>query len=238
MALDPVSIIIRFGEILTAPAQNFEMLWLLVPVYLNGIVSDYYQEKKSTSLGNAISNGFVALWAGLDWGRQLTSKINLASITTLNIVQIVLSILVLLYGVFIMFEGIKGKKITHYIGRIREVTYVIICLTPIFYGVVPLELETLIAILVFFPVWYIIFEIIMKLAPNPASIEEEEGEGGGLEGLGKEEELPGMGGEELPPMEGMPPEQSGGKLFPQQPQQGYPQQPQQGYPPQGGYPPY
>jgi len=230
--VDPVSIIVRFGEILVAPAQNLEMLWIIIPVYLSGILADYYQEKKGTSLGNVISNGFVAMWVGLDWGKQLTTKIDFAALTLLNAVQAVMTILLLVYGFFIMFEGMKGKGFTRYIGRVREVTYFIICLSPIFYGVVPIDLDTITAIAIFLPIWYIVFEIIMKLAPNPISIEEEEGGlGKGLDGEG---ELPGgeLGGTEG--FGGM--EETGQQQYPQQEQypqqQQYPSQYPQQYPPQ------
>jgi hypothetical protein len=234
--VDIASIILRFGEILVAPAQNLEMLWIIIPVYLSGILADYYQEKKGTSLGNVISNGFVAMWVGLDWGKQLTAKIDFAALTLLNAVQAAMTILLLVYGFFIMFEGMKGKGLSRYIGRVREVTYFIICLSPIFYGVVPIDLDTITAIAVFFPIWYIIFEVVMKLAPNPISIEEEES------GLGKEfggeGELPG-GMEGLGGMEGTGQQQYPQQQYPPQyPQQYPPQYPQQYPRQQRKYPPY
>lgn len=229
-----ISIVLREANIFAAPIHDLDMLWILIPVYLSGIFADYFQEKKSTSLGNAISNGFVALWVGIDWCRQLTKTIDLKSITSLNVIQAIVAISLITYGIFIMFEGIKGKKFTHYIGRIREVTYIIICVTPVFYGIVPADLTTVIAILLFLPLWYGIWELIMHFAPETeASLEGTGGEGGefGKDLGGEIPEMPDLGG-------GMPlsrgPQQPGGG-YPQQPGGGYPQQPGGRYPPGRGY---
>lgn len=61
-----------FWNILISPIKHPELLWVLIPVYANWIIGDIYQKRKGTQIGNAISNGFVALWVGLDLGRQLT----------------------------------------------------------------------------------------------------------------------------------------------------------------------
>ena len=65
-------------SLLIAPIIHKELLWIIVPVYLNWVLTEVYQEKKGTSYGNAIANGFVALWVGIDWARAtidiLTAK--------------------------------------------------------------------------------------------------------------------------------------------------------------------
>ena len=69
----------------------------------------------------------------------------------------------------ILIEGIRGKDIAKYIGRVREVTYLIICLTPMIYGYIPLTIDSLISITIFFPIFYIVVEILMRITPSPAS---------------------------------------------------------------------
>ncbi len=156
-----------FFEILSAPIKHPILLWVLIPVYINWIISDIYQERKGTKLGNAISNGFVALWVGLDWGRQLTSQFVLSSESLFKIALVGFFIM---YGLSVIITGLRGKEIVKYVGRIREITYAIICLTPIFYGFVPLSINTILSIIVFFPVFYIIFEVVMRVTPSPENV--------------------------------------------------------------------
>ena len=64
-----IAILTYFWELLktwfslfAAPVYNLEMLWIIIPTYLNWIFADFFQEKKGTSLGNAISNAKVNLY--------------------------------------------------------------------------------------------------------------------------------------------------------------------------------
>lgn len=159
-----------------APFKNFEILWIAIPLYLNWISTEIWQEKKGTSLGNAISNGFVVLWVALDWGKVTTRMLKDGAIglDLVFLTKTVVIILMLLYAAAIIIEGIRAKKITHYIGRIREVTYVCLMVTPIFYGLAPANWDTLVSILLFFPAFYFIMELICKIAPNPKTYDEDE----------------------------------------------------------------
>ena len=218
----------------TAPARHFELLWILIPVYAAWIFTDFYQEKRGTSFGNAISNGIVPLWVGVDWGKTLFHMLKEGTVGMgMDFAsRIVLVLVLILYGLTIIISGIKVKKITKYIGRIREVSYACIVLTPVFYGFVPLNAETAISIVLFFPLFYGIVELINRLVPNPPTYEEEEMPSAGTDFPGAESpgsELPGMD------MSG----QMGGGMYGQQGygQQGQGQQPQQGQYPPGQYPP-
>jgi len=159
-----MQIVARFWEILAAPAKNPDMLWILIPIYLNWIFTDYYQERKGTDFGNAITNGVVAVWVGMDWIRQSLKDV------VLNMTfapKIGISIFFMVYGLIIMVESAKAKKIAHYIGRIREVSYFMIVMTPIFYEVVAFNWITLVSILIFFPIFYLIGEAINRVLPAP-----------------------------------------------------------------------
>lgn len=153
-----------FVDIILSPIKHPNLLWILIPVYANWIIGDIYQEHKGTHIGNAISNGFVALWVGLDWGRELTQNFQFSEISALKVLLIGFLIL---YGLAVLIEGIRGKSIAKYIGRVREITYFIIAFTPVFYGYIPLTFETLLSIVIFFPVFYLVFEIVMRITPSP-----------------------------------------------------------------------
>jgi len=169
--------------IFIAPFQNFEMLWILIPIYLNWIFADFFQEKKGTSLGNAISNGIIPLWAGVDWVRQTVNAITIAKVTskvpwTVYASKFAIAAFVLFYGFWIIWEGIWGKELTKYIGRIREVTYLVIMLTPVIYNVTPITFQLFFSIILFFPIFYYFVELLDHIMPDPASIQEETGKSG------------------------------------------------------------
>jgi len=164
-----IQIVMRFGEILAAPIKNPDMLWILVPIYLNWVFTDYYQERKGTDFGNAITNGVVTIWVGMDWIRQ-SLKDAVFNMTLAS--KIGISVFFMIYGLIIMIESAKAKKIAHYIGRIREVSYFMIVMTPIFYQAIVFDWVTLVAILVFFPVFYFIAEAINRILPAPPGEEE------------------------------------------------------------------
>ncbi|MBW2963533.1 hypothetical protein KY306_02035, partial [Candidatus Woesearchaeota archaeon] len=36
-----------------SPFKNLNMLWIIVPIYVNWIFTDFFQERRRTSFGNA-----------------------------------------------------------------------------------------------------------------------------------------------------------------------------------------
>jgi len=156
--------------------KNPELLWLLIPVWLNWLLTEYFQERKGTSYGNAISNGFVMFWVGLDSARTIVNEYAKKGLA-ISLTHIVMVGIILAYGSLIMFEAIKGKKIAHLIGRIREVTYFTTASIGIIYNAIIVDIHSIIALLVFFPVFYIGMEIFLRLLPAPKEELIEEGEG-------------------------------------------------------------
>lgn len=161
--------------IFVIPFQNIDMLWLLVPVWIAWFFAEFYQEKIGTSMGNAITNAVVVLWASIDCTRQ-TVKLISEKIITSNIEIIrrfALIAAIFIYGFIIILFGIKGNKVIRKIGRVRIVTYVFVLFVPIFYNVIPFSLNHLIATLLFFPLFYGIIELIDKIIPDPKAIIED-----------------------------------------------------------------
>ncbi len=158
------------------PMKNLDVLYILVPVYLNWFVNDYYQERKETDLGNAAANGFTAVWVGIDWMRTMTTRaatsvvkvpIGFSTPFFLVVFKFVIAFLMISYGILIMRYAISGNPIAKKIGRIREVSYFAMVFTPIIYVLVPLDILSLVTILVFFPVFYYFGEILMQSLPAP-----------------------------------------------------------------------
>lgn len=154
------------------PFKDLEVLWILIPIWVNLIISDFFQEKRGTSLGNAISNGSVMLWVGIDWIRFQTRTF--VDFNGLFALKVVLSAVVFAFGTLIIVEGIKGQRITKYIGRVRETSYVMLVLSPLVYNLLEPTWQFFLSIILFAPLFYVIFEMVDRLIPDPKSIQEEE----------------------------------------------------------------
>ena len=158
------------------PMKNLDVLYILVPVYLNWFVNDYYQERRETDLGNAAANGFTAVWVGIDWMRTMTTRAATSVVKVpigfntpffLVVFKFVIAFLMIGYGVTIMRYAVSGNQIAKKIGRIREVAYFAMVFTPIIYILVPLDTLSIVTILLFFPVFYYFGEFLMKSLPAP-----------------------------------------------------------------------
>lgn len=166
----------RFGELLLAFRADFNLAYSLIPIYLSWIVADYYQERRGTSFGNAISNGFMGLWVGMDWLRTAQQKFAESGAFGFMIGKSLFAVGILSYAAYIVWTGIQAKKIVHYVGRIREVSYFAIMIAPLVYEAVPVDTVSAVAIIAFFPIFYGIAEFIdyYILPPSKAELAEQE----------------------------------------------------------------
>jgi len=163
-------------SIFAAPSKDIEILWIIIPIYLNWIFTEIYQEKRITSFGNAISNGVVVLWVGIDWTRYLFRLIdNKRIFFGFDFYsKLALSILVFIYGITIIIYGMRGRRFVHFFGRIREISYILIMFSPIIYGIIKLTWYNLLAIVIFFPIFYLLIEYINYKVPDPKTYENDE----------------------------------------------------------------
>lgn len=144
---------------------NADILWIIVPIYISWALAEYYQEKTGTTTGNAISNGFVGLWVGIDWARRLVPSF---AMTATFAGKAAITLFMFAYGLLIIYSGMKGRKLAVLIGRVKEVSYLMIMFSPIVYGLVPLSWNVVISIILFFPIIYGITELVDRLTPTPA----------------------------------------------------------------------
>lgn len=163
------------STIFVAPFKNLNMLWILVPVYLTWFFAEFFQEKHGTSMGNAITNAVVVFWGGFDWTRGTVTKLTEGVLYFgWNVVgRFLLALFLVIYGIIIMILGFKGNKLIKYIGRIREVTYVVVIFTPIFYEVASLTFQHIFAAVLFAPIFYFAIELLDKYMPNPKAVVED-----------------------------------------------------------------
>ena len=168
-----------FGKwvgVFLAPLQNSDMLWLLIPVYVGWGFTEFYQEKRGTSLGNAITNGAIPLLVGFGWSRQVvTQGTQTGMYDHVFFTKLGIALLAFLYGLFVIYRGVKSPEgNVRFFGRIRMVTYLVVVLTPIYYGALEPSIELFAAILLFFPLYYGIIELIDVFVPDPRSIVQEQ----------------------------------------------------------------
>ena len=158
-----------------SPFKNLDMLWLLIPIWATWFFAEFFQEKRGTSMGNAITNAVIVLWGSIDCSRQTVHQITLGAISGIGSIFLRFLIVAILfaYGVMIVTLGLKGKKIIKYIGRIREVTYAFAIFAPIFYNAMDLTFNHIIAALLFFPLFYFVIELIDRYTPNPKAVQED-----------------------------------------------------------------
>lgn len=156
-------------SIFIAPLKNLEILWIIFPIWISWFFAEFFQEKQGTDFGNAISNGVVVLWVGIDWVRYIFRLTGTGELTfgLEFMIKIFISMVCFTYGLIIVIEGIKNNKFIPFIGRIREVTYVLVMFSPIMYDIIELTWKNLLAMIVFFPIFYILIEIIDRNTPTP-----------------------------------------------------------------------
>ncbi len=168
-------LIARWLTLLLKPLSDPTMLWIIIPIYITWIVTEFFQEKHGTSLGNAISNAFIPVFVGWDWTRTVYNRLveNSLPLGWQAYTKIGLALLLLVYGVQIFMEGLRARKRAQIIGRIRVVTYVVLMLTPIFYGAVQFDFLSLTAMIVFFPLFYFTVELIDRFLPDSQVMEQD-----------------------------------------------------------------
>jgi hypothetical protein len=155
------------------PFQQLQVLWILIPLWLAWFFAEFFQEKRGTSLGNAVTNATIVLWGSIDAARQTVSLMGAGEIIGFwNIaLRFFLILLLLAYGAFILIFGMKGRLLIMKVGRVRIVTYFVAVLVPVFYNVVPMTIDYMISIFLFFPLFYFFIELIARITPNPKAME-------------------------------------------------------------------
>ena len=163
--------------IFISPFSKPEIFWIIIPIWVSWFFAEFFQEKRGTSFGNAISNGVIPLFVGVDWIRYLTNLVaeNAIKLNYILYIKYSLCLLVILYGFSVIIFGIKARQFVHFYGRIREVTYVLIMFSPIIYGIIYLNWKFLLGIFLFFPIFYYFIELIDRFTPTPKIYEYDEG---------------------------------------------------------------
>jgi hypothetical protein len=161
-----------------SPIKNLNILWIILPIWGSWFFAEFFQEKKGTSFGNAITNGVVPLFVGLDWTRYTTNLILKEHLpfSFAIFTKYLICLFAMIYGFLIIYYGIKGKIwVKKYLGRVREVTYVFVFYSPVIYDIIPLSFRYIVISIIFFPLFYYIIEFIDLFTPDAKVLQEDMG---------------------------------------------------------------
>lgn len=156
--------LVKWVQLVVAPFQHFSQVWLgIVPLYVSLLLGELYKSKVSFS--HAVGNGFVMLWAGLNWAMHLGNLGFAAYVGTIKertVAAWVVALCAIALGVFTIVLGIrkKDKGLCAVLGHTRFTSYFLILLYPMQTRLLRWEFDSLAAILIFAaPCWFIIYLI-------------------------------------------------------------------------------
>jgi hypothetical protein len=148
----------KFVQLLVVPFDNLGRAWPILPVYTALILGEIYRSK--ISFGHAVGNGFVMLWAGATWARDLARASAFAYVFSNKALAWVVAGAAIALGVFAILLGVrrKDKALCEMLGHTRFSCYFIIALYPMQAGLVSWSWTNLAAILIFaLPCWGLIY---------------------------------------------------------------------------------
>ncbi len=154
---------IHIDEIILAISES-NFLWILVPIFFIGIITDKYQEEFSTSIGNSISNGALIIFSGFSWLQIIFSREQLPVDVTIS--QIILSGFIIIYGLAIIISGFKTGHFARIYGRIRVITFMLIFFTTIIYVPILYNMVSIVLYVLLFPFYYAFITELIKVMPS------------------------------------------------------------------------
>jgi hypothetical protein len=155
--------LVSLVQLIVAPFHHLGAVWLgIVPLYVSLVLGELYKSK--ISFGHAVGNGFVMLWAGLNWALRLHLLHvwkYLTSPSSMRIAWLVTASCIAL-GVFTIVLGLrkKDKALCGILGHTRFSCYFLILLYPMQAQLPQMEWRWsyLEAILIFaLPAWFVIY---------------------------------------------------------------------------------
>jgi hypothetical protein len=148
----------KFVHLLVVPFENLGAVWAILPVYTTLILGEIYKSK--VSFAHAVGNGFVMVWAGLNWTRHLVNVSKLSYLFTSKALAWIVAGSAIGLGVFAIILGIrkKDKALAEVLGHTRFSCYFLISFYPMQAGLVRWSWPNMAAILIFaLPCWFLIY---------------------------------------------------------------------------------
>jgi hypothetical protein len=152
--------LVKFVNLLVVPFENLGTVWAILPVYTSLILGEMYKSK--VSFGHAVANGFVMVWAGLNWARHLANASITSYLFSSKALAWIVACVAIGLGVFSIILGFrkKDKALCEILGHTRFSCYFIICFYPMQAGLVRWSWPNMAAILIFaLPCWFLIYAL-------------------------------------------------------------------------------
>jgi hypothetical protein len=150
---------------LVASFQDSNILWIIIPIFFVGVITDKYQEEFGTSIGNAISNGALITFTGFSWLQLITSRGHSFPID-ITISQLLFSAFIILYGFAIVASGFKTGEFAKKYGRIRVITFMLIFFTIMIYIPIMYNFVSIVLFVLLFPFYYAFITELIKVMPS------------------------------------------------------------------------
>jgi hypothetical protein len=147
--------------------MNGDFLWLIIPIFFVGVITDKYQEEFGTSIGNAISNGALIIFTGFSWFQIIFSRENFPIEATIS--QFLLSLFIIIYGFSIIASGFKTGEFAQKYGRIRVVTFMLVFFTMMIYVPLLYNFVSIVIFVLVFPFYYAFITELVKVMPTAGS---------------------------------------------------------------------
>lgn len=153
-------------NLLSTTILNSQIVWITLPIYISWIVTAYFQEKREVQYEEVATNSTIMMYTSLNWIGYLINEFKEFNLDFLS--KIIVSILFFAISLFTLINAIKRRKVSLYLGNITTISYFQIVYTPIIYNLFELNLDVIIAILLYWPVFFFIIHklIIQKLLPD------------------------------------------------------------------------
>ncbi len=164
--------------------QDSNILWILIPIFFVGIITDKYQEEFGTSLGNAISNGALIIFTAFTWLQLISTRGENFPIDV-TISQLLFTLFIISYGFAIVASGFETGKFAKKYGRIRVITFMLMFFTIMVYIPYLYNFISIIIFVLLFPLYYALITHIIKKLPSAASKNRVEHDGSTLESAEK-----------------------------------------------------
>ena len=151
----------QFGELIVVPFQNLGTVWSILPVYTSLIIAELFVRK--VSVAHAVGNGFVMLWAGLNWARHLSQP----SGALFPVLPWAVTVACIAVGIFTVVIGLRRRKtaVGQLLGHARFTCYFVILLYPLQSSLLPWTWTAVLAILIFaLPTWLLLYFLGHALA--------------------------------------------------------------------------
>lgn len=116
----------RFIHLLVVPFDHLGKTWPILPVYTTLILGELY--KSRIGFAHAVGNGFVMVWAGVNWALHLSQ----ISFLDFKALPWIVTACFIGFGIFSIVLGIrkKDKALCEVLGHTRFSCYFLITFYP------------------------------------------------------------------------------------------------------------